>query len=173
MSFLTHLTDDIKCKGETFTLTSDLKSPHITLTNKLKPSECNVVGFTTFEKLLQLDEKLNTGNLLRVGLQPEMISKDWEHLFGIRVSGKGDDVVKVALVLCDHNYLLERVTRQLILPLQLTQAALTSLGKEALVYAKGIQERENNKKLSKLATELMSLHDISYEQAMSRLKGEG
>ncbi len=172
MDYTNHLESFCECNGKEYTLESSLDDPNVSITGKIKISEANIVGYITFKRLLELDEKVHTGHILKNGLKPAMIDKKWEHLYAVKLEGGGDIPNKTMMVLCDHDFLLEKVTRTVVIPLQLNAAGLTSLSKEVNSYAKEVTQRERDKKFTTLANQLMSIEPgLTYEDALARLTG--
>ncbi len=170
--YLQHLTDVANCNGKEYDLNSSIKDSNITITGKIKPGEANVIGYITFKRLLELDEKVHTGNILKCGITPDMLDKKWEHLFAVKVEGGENIPNKTMLVICDHDLLLEKITRMLVLPLNLDSAKMTVLAKEINAYSKTVVEREKDKNLAQMAKQLAGMESISFDVALDRLKGK-
>ncbi len=141
-----YLKDSIEFKGKTYDLTTPLNDENITVPGKGALEDKFNIGYITLEELLLSNERVPINFLMKIGIIPEMLGKDWSHIYGIGLSNKSEDKNKLMMVVLNRNFLLERFTRDWVLPLGLTSTMITTLSKEVKSYAETASQREKERK---------------------------
>lgn len=166
-----YIKDSIEFKGKVYDLSTPLNDENITITGKGQLADKLNVGYITLEDLILSDDRVPLNFLLKNGLFPEMLNKDWQHIYGVGLSNKGEDKNKILLVVLDRTFLLEKFAREWVLPLGLTTTMITTLSKEVKEYASNAHKREKERKNRELARLIVAQNPgTSMEDALNALK---